>query len=333
MKNLVSVSGLNVSFYSYRGTVRALQNVSLDIRYNETLGLVGETGCGKSTLGLSIVRLIPKPGKIESGEIYLDGTDLVKLSEDEMKQMRRTRISMISQDPTTSLNPIFKVGDQIAEGFIIRQGMEKSKALEETVSMLMKVGISNPEKVGRQYPHELSGGMKQRIMIAIALSAKQPALLIADEPTSSLDVTIQAQILDLVRELKSKFEVSVLLITHDMGVIAQNCDRVAVMYAGNIVEVGSVLDVFRKPKHPYTMGLMETVTLHKEEKQLRVIPGAVPDLIDIPSGCSFHPRCSYCVDHCRIEAPTLVEIEPDHFVACAVVSRIARKESHLVVSG
>lgn len=315
MESLVSIRDLGVSFYSYRGIVRALQDIDLEIRRNEILGLVGETGCGKSTLGLAIARLIPNPGVIERGEILFDKVDLLKLNEDEMREMRRTRMSMIFQDPTTSLNPVFRVGDQIAEQFMVRHGWDMAKAMEETIKILKAVGIPDPDKVARQYPHELSGGMKQRAMIAIAL-AGEPTLLIADEPTSSLDVTIQAQILDLIKELKSKSEMSVLLITHDMGVIAQNCDRVAVMYAGNVVEVGNVFDVFKKPKHPYTIGLLEAVTLHKEDKRLKVIPGTVPDLIEIPEGCRFHPRCDYVKDRCRREKPELWEVEPDHWVAC-----------------
>jgi len=315
MENLVVVKDLSVSFYSYRGIVHALQDIYLNIYAGEVLGLVGETGCGKSTLGLSITRLVPSPGKIEKGQIILEGEDLLKKSEDEMREIRRDKLSMIFQDPNTSLNPVFRVGDQIVEGFMVKRGMDKNEAAKMAIELLTAVGIPNPEKVFNQYPHELSGGMKQRIMIAIALTGN-PKLLIADEPTSSLDLTIQAQILDLMLDMKERTGMSILLITHDMGIVAQTCNRVAVMYAGNIVEVGDVVDVFKRTKHPYSTGLLEAVRLHEGERRLKVIPGTVPDLIEVPKGCSFNPRCKFASEVCRREKPMLVEVEKGHFVAC-----------------
>ena len=315
METLVSVRDLDVSFLSYRGIVRALQGVNVDINYSETVGLVGETGCGKSTLGLSIVRLVPHPGIIERGEIYFEGEDLLKKSKEEMRAIRREKMSMIFQDPTTSLNPVFRVGDQIAEGVMLTHDMKKDEAMDRAVELLRIVGIPDPSKVARQYPHELSGGMKQRGMIAMAL-AYDYKLLIADEPTSSLDVTIQAQILELMTEMQKKTRMTILLITHDMGVIAQTCDRVVVMYAGNIVEVGTAHDIFKKAYHPYTQGLLAAVTLHEEEERLTTIPGSVPDLIEIPPGCPFSPRCKYRKDKCEREKPKLYEVEPGHLVAC-----------------
>lgn len=315
MNDLVTIRDLSVSFYSYRGIVHALQDIYLDIYAGEVLGLVGETGCGKSTLGLSITRLVPNPGKIEKGQIIFEGEDLLKKSEDEMRKIRRDKLAMIFQDPNTSLNPVFRVGDQIVEGFMVKRGVDKNEATKMTIELLTAVGIPNPEKVFNQYPHELSGGMKQRIMIAIALTGDSK-LLIADEPTSSLDVTIQAQILDLMLDIKKRTGMSILLITHDMGIVAQTCERVAVMYAGNIVEVGDVVDVFKRTKHPYSTGLLEAVRLHEGERRLKVIPGTVPDLIEVPKGCSFNPRCKFASEVCRREKPMLVEVEKGHFVAC-----------------
>lgn len=315
MEDLVVVKDLSVSFYSYRGIVHALQDIYLDIYVGEVLGLVGETGCGKSTLGLSITRLVPSPGKIEKGQIILEGEDLLKKSEDEMRKIRRDKLAMIFQDPNTSLNPVFRVGDQIVEGFMVKRGVDKNEAAKMAIELLTAVGIPNPEKVFNQYPHELSGGMKQRIMIAIALTGDSK-LLIADEPTSSLDVTIQAQILDLMLDMKERTGMSILLITHDMGIVAQTCERVAVMYAGNIIEVGSVVDVFKRTKHPYSTGLLEAVRLHEGERRLKVIPGMVPDLIEVPKGCSFNPRCKFASEVCRREKPMLMEVEKGHFVAC-----------------
>lgn len=319
-KMFFAVRDLSVSFYSYRGIVHALQGVYLNINRNEVVGLVGETGCGKSTVGLSIAGLVPSPGKIEKGEIWFEGENLLKKSKEEMIEIRRNKMAMIFQDPTTSLNPVFRIGDQIAESIMITKNLGKSEAMEEAINLLSMVEILEPARVAKQYPHELSGGMKQRVMIAIALSGN-PKLLIADEPTSSLDVTIQAQILELMTEIKEKTAMSVLLITHDMGVIAQTCDKLATMYGGTIVEVGEIADVFKRPKHPYTRGLLKAVALQTEKRRLDFIPGAVPDLIEKTSGCSFHPRCSFARDICKKETPKLLETDPKHFVACHLSSK------------
>jgi oligopeptide/dipeptide ABC transporter ATP-binding protein len=315
MDTLLSVRDLDVSFLSYRGIVHALQGVNVDLNYGETVGLVGETGCGKSTLGLSIVGLIPHPGIIERGEIYFKGEDLLKKSEEEMRIVRREDMSMIFQDPTTSLNPVFRVGDQIAEGVMLTNDINKKEAMARTIELLSMVRIPSPNKVARQYPHEFSGGMKQRAMIAMALS-HNPKLLIADEPTSSLDVTIQAQILELMKKVQKNMGMTVLLITHDMGVIAQTCDRVVVMYAGNIVEIGTTNYIFKKTCHPYSQGLIASVALHEKEGILSTIPGSVPDLIEIPPGCPFNPRCKYVKDKCKKIKPKLYQIDPSHLVAC-----------------
>jgi oligopeptide/dipeptide ABC transporter ATP-binding protein len=311
---LLCIKDLTVSYPTYRGVVHAVIDVCLDIDSEETVGVVGETGCGKSTLGLSVVRLVPKPGKIEDGEILFEEENLLRKNKEEMMKIRREKISMIFQDPTTSLNPVFRVGYQIAESLMIAKNLPKSEAMENAVELLSMVGIGDPEKVAKQYPHELSGGMKQRVMIAIALSTDSK-LLIADEPTSSLDVTIQAQILDLMSDIKKKSGMSILLITHNMGVVAQTCDRVAVMYAGNIVEIAGTVDLYKKAMHPYTQGLLSAADLHKRKTRLQVIPGNVPNLIDVTDSCPFYPRCDRALDICKRRC-SLVEVEPGHRVAC-----------------
>jgi len=323
---LLSVRDLHVNFYSYRGVVHALNGVYLDVYEGETIGLVGETGCGKSTMALAILRLVPAPGRIVKGEIIFEGEDLLKKSDREMIAIRRKKLSYIFQDPTAALNPVFRVGDQIAEAIMFsHEGIKEKEAQEKAVEMLSLVNIPDPAKVARQFPHELSGGMKQRVMIAIALS-KNPKLLIADEPTSNLDVTIQAQILDLMMDLKEKTGMSVILITHDMGVVAQTCDKVAIMYAGNIIEFGPIIDVFGNPLHPYTRGLLKTVNLGQEKtSRLSTIPGTVPDLVILPSGCNFHPRCDLKQEICMKNSPEMIEAFPNHFVACHLVNKIERK--------
>ena len=282
----------------------------MDVNSSEIMGLIGETGCGKSTLGLAIARLVP--GKIEKGEIFFEGEDLLKKNKDDMRTIRRDKISMIFQDPTASLNPVMRVGDQISESIMFARNLGKSQAKEEAVNLLSTVRIADARKVARQYPHELSGGMRQRVVIAIAFSAKSK-LLIADEPTSSLDVTIQAEILDLIGVLKKK-GMSVLMITHDLGVIAQISDRVVVMYAGKVVEIGSVVNILKASMHPYVKGLLGSLDLNRKNR-LKVIPGDVPDLTEVPRGCPFYPRCPLRRDICR-KAPELREIEPGHLLAC-----------------
>jgi peptide/nickel transport system ATP-binding protein len=315
---LISIRGLKTNFYTYAGVVKALDGIDLDIYKNETLGLVGETGCGKSVTALSIIRLIQwPPGRIDEGSITFEGRDLLKLSNNDMRQVRGNKISMIFQEPMTSFNPVFTVGDQIAEVLILHQKMDKKTAWAKAIEMLTFTGVPAPERVAKSFPHELSGGMLQRAMISMALACK-PMLLIADEPTTALDVTIEAQILELMKDLKAKTDSSILLITHDLGIIAEMCDRVGVMYAGNIVELGAVTSIFKKPAHPYTNGLICAIpTLAtKKDCKLEMIPGSVPNLVFPPPGCRFHPRCSKAMDVCKKDKPKVTEIEPGHFVAC-----------------
>ncbi len=315
---LISIRGLKTNFYTYTGVVKALDGIDLDIYKNETLGLVGETGCGKSVTALSIIRLIQwPPGKIDEGSITYDGKDLLKLPNDEMRQIRGNKISMIFQEPMTSFNPVFTISEQIAEVLMLHQHMDKETANARAIEMLAFTGIPAPERVAKSYPHELSGGMLQRAMISMALACK-PALLIADEPTTALDVTIEAQILELMRELKTKTGSSILMITHDLGIIAEVCDRVGVMYAGNIVELSTVKEIFANPMHPYTVGLIGSIPKINQKKGVRLdtIPGSVPNLIYPPSGCRFHPRCSKVMDICKKDKPKMTETENGHMVAC-----------------
>ncbi|MFN2134852.1 MAG: ABC transporter ATP-binding protein, partial [Candidatus Promineifilaceae bacterium] len=281
---------------------------------------VGESGCGKSVTSLSIMRLVGHPGRIISGEIIFDDQDLMKLPEKKMVSIRGNRISMIFQQPQSSLNPVFRVGNQLTEAIILHQDVSKDEAEERAIELLRMVGIPEPAQRARAYPHELSGGMAQRVMIAMALACV-PELLIADEPTTALDVTIQAQILDLMRNLKSKMDTAIILITHDLGVVAEMCDRVNVMYAGRIVEQAGVIELFKSPKHPYTEALIgSTPILGESEKELTTIPGSVPNLIDLPAGCKFAPRCQARIDHelqrCTEEEPLLKEVAPNHWVRC-----------------
>lgn len=317
-ETLITIRSLKTNFYTYVGVVKALDGIDLDIYKNETLGLVGETGCGKSVTALSIIRLIQwPPGRIDEGSIVFEGKDLLKLSNDEMRDIRGNKISMIFQEPMNSFNPVFTIGEQIAEVLILHQKMSKKMAHAKAVEMLAFTGIPAPERVAKSYPHELSGGMLQRAMISMALACK-PALLIADEPTTALDVTIEAQILELMRDLKAKTGASILMITHDLGIIAEVCDRVGVMYAGNIIELSNVKSIFDHPMHPYTIGLIDSIPKINQKKGVRLdtIPGSVPNLIYPPSGCRFHPRCSKTMDICKSEKPMMVELEKGHFVAC-----------------
>ncbi len=319
---LLSVRNLRVIFRTYRGIVKALNGVNFEIGREEFVGIVGETGCGKSVTALSIMRLIQQPGEIIDGEIIFDGIDLLKLSEDEMRKVRGKEIAMIFQEPKVSLNPVLKVGTQLKEAVSIADGIpQKSREAEEKVmDILDAVGLPDPKGLMNKYPHELSGGMAQRVMIAMGL-LKKPKLLIADEPTSALDVTIQAQILNLIKDLVSKFRTSVLFITHDLGVVAEYSDRVVIMYAGNVVEIGDVYTIFRNPVHPYTKGLLNAVPRIGQREPLETIPGIVPDLVHPPSGCRFHPRCSKAMEVCSKEFPEMVEVEKDHFVACHLFTR------------
>jgi oligopeptide/dipeptide ABC transporter ATP-binding protein len=312
----LSIAGLRIHFHTEDGVLEAVGGVSFDIGRAETLGLVGESGCGKSVTAYSILKLLPvPPAEYAGGQINFRGQDLLKLDDKAMRSIRGNLISMIFQEPMSSLNPIMPIGTQITEA--IRQHRKKSRreSREIAVDMLRRVGIPSPEARFKEYPHQLSGGMKQRAMIAMALVCR-PALLIADEPTTALDVTIQAQILELLNELQSELEMSILLITHDLGVVAETCDRVAVMYAGKIVELSPVEPLFSQPKHPYTHGLFRSLpTLGKRKDQLDVIPGTVPSPLDFPSGCRFRTRCPLAQDVCK-EEPPLREISADHFAAC-----------------
>jgi len=284
------------------------------------MGIVGESGCGKTMLALSLMRLIPANGKVVNGEIFFSGKDLLKLSEEEMRAMRGSEISMVFQEPMTSLNPVFRVGEQIAEAIRLHQHLPAKQAMELSVEYLREVGIPDPQKRAMDYPHNFSGGMRQRVMIAMAMSC-HPRLMLADEPTTALDVTIQAQILDLISGLKEKNNMAVVLITHDLGVIAQAAEKVAVMYAGKIVESSSVEKIFENPLHPYTQGLLESVPARclkylERGEYLKTIPGSVPGLYDFVQGCRFHDRCSYAMEDCARREPKLSEIEPGHFVSC-----------------
>lgn len=317
MKELLRVKDLKTYLFTHEGVVKAVDGISFKIDKGETFGLVGESGCGKSVTALSIMRLIPNPpGKIVEGEIYFEGQDLLALDGREMREIRGKKISMIFQEPMTSLDPVFTIGHEIMEAIQLHQGLEKDEAKERAIEALRIVGMPDSERRINSYPHELSGGMRQRAMIAMALSCN-PGLLIADEPTTALDVTIQAQILGLINELKEKLDMSIMLITHNLGVIAEMCDSVAVMYAGHIVEYASVEALFRNPLHPYTKGLHRAIPrLDVETKRLEIIKGLVPNLSDTPSGCPFHPRCDFCSEKCIKEMPKLLEVEDHHQVRC-----------------
>ena len=317
---LLEVKGLRTSFYTRDGVVRAVDGIDFHVDRGEIMGLVGESGCGKSVTSLSIMRLIAKPGRIEAGEVLFDGENLLELRDDKMRSVRGNRISMIFQQPTSSLNPVWNVGRQIEEVLEIHRGMKGGAARGRALELLRMVGIPDPERRLKAFPHEMSGGMAQRIMIAMALAC-EPELLIADEPTTALDVTIQAQILDLMRVLRDETGTAIVLITHDLGVVAEMCDRVAVMYAGEIVEQTDVTTLFRRPRHPYTQGLIGSIPVVGEVKdELAVIPGNVPNLIDLPSGCRFAPRCLVRIEE-NVELatemhPHLRPIGPGHDVRC-----------------
>ncbi|RJP73440.1 MAG: ABC transporter ATP-binding protein [Candidatus Abyssobacteria bacterium SURF_17] len=314
---LLNVRDLKTYFYSDSKVARAVDGVSFQVGKGRTLGLVGESGCGKSVTALSILRLVPSPpGKIVEGEIIFEGRDLLKIAESEMRSVRGNDIAMVFQEPMTSLNPVFTIGYQIAEAIRLHQRVSRSDAREQTVDLLRKVGIPSPDQRYNEYPHQLSGGMKQRAMIAMGISC-HPKLLIADEPTTALDVTIQAQILDLLAELRDEFKMSTLLITHDLGVIAEMTDDVAVMYAGQIMEYATTRTLFANPKHPYTIGLFGSLPKMGEKREhLEAIEGFVPDPAHYPAGCRFHPRCNLMEEKCRQAPIELREIEPDHFVRC-----------------
>ncbi len=316
-EHLLEVRNLCTYFHTEEGLGKAVDGVSFELRRGETLGLVGESGCGKSVSALSVMRLIPQPpGQIESGEILFAGRDLLRLSEEEMCRVRGDEIAMIFQEPMTSLNPVLTCGFQITESVILHQGVSKQEARNRAIEMLRLVGIPAPEQRVDEYPHQLSGGMRQRVMIAMALSCN-PQLLIADEPTTALDVTIQAQILELLQRLQEELKMAVLMITHDLGVIAEVADRVAVMYAGQVVEYASTRDLFNSPQHPYTRGLMQSVPrLDESRERLDIISGIVPDAREFPEGCRFAPRCPLAEDRCRSASVELRALSEEHLGRC-----------------
>jgi len=306
--SILKITHLKVHFPTEEGLVKAVNTVDFEMKENEKLGLIGETGCGKTVLGMSIIRLLQLATKIE-GEIWYKGKDLLKLSEEEMRKIRGKEIAMILQNPTTSLNPVLKVGDQIAEAIQLHQGLAKRAAKEKAVEMLEAVKIPDASKRANEYPHEFSGGMKERVMIAMGLAC-EPSLIIADEPTKGLDVTIKMQIIKLMKEVTKQR--AILFITHDLGVAAEICDNIAVMYAGELVEYAKTGDIFKNPLHPYTQGFLNSLP----NRGLKPIRGMSPSLIDLPSGCRFHPRCDYAREICKTEHPEIVEKENGHHVRC-----------------
>lgn len=324
---ILDIKNLHTQFFTEAGVVRAVDGIDFTVKRGEVVGLVGESGCGKSVTSLSIMRLIGQPGRVVDGQIIFDNQDLLQLPESRMVDIRGNRVSMIFQQPQSSLNPVFRIGEQLSEVLQIHQEVGKEEGEKRAIDLLAMVGVPDPGSRVKAYPHELSGGMAQRVMIAMALACV-PELLIADEPTTALDVTIQAQILDLMRNLRSKMDTAIILITHDLGVVAEMCDRVNVMYAGRIVEQAPVVELFNAPKHPYTDALIgSTPILGHADKPLTTIPGSVPNLIDLPSGCKFSPRCAarvqYDLQICLEEEPELKMISPGHTVRCWLYEDLA----------
>lgn len=316
-KTLVEFKNLETHFHTGEGIVKAVNNVSFKIKEGETVCVVGESGCGKSVTAMSLMRLIPSPpGKIVGGEILFEGKDVLKFTEQELMDMRGNDISVIFQEPMTSLNPVFKIGDQICEAIILHQHLSKEEAEKKAIEVLKIIGIARAEEIIKSYPHELSGGMRQRIMIAMAVCCN-PKLLIADEPTTALDVTIQAQILDLMRDIKEKLNTSILLITHDLGVVAEMADYVVVMYAGKVIEEAPVLELFKNPLHPYTQGLLKSKpSVNGNETRLYSIPGQVPNPVGMPDNCYFNERCDRCMKKCTTMQPHLIDVGNRHKVSC-----------------
>lgn len=314
-KKLLEIKELAIHYITVDGVVKAVQDMYLEINEGETLGLVGETGAGKTTTALGIMQLVPDPpGKIVSGEVIFEGSNLIGKSQGELRKIRGNEISMIFQDPMTSLNPVMTVGDQIAEVIRLHQNLSPQEALNKANEMLLKVGI--PAGRAKEYPHQFSGGMRQRVVIAIALACN-PKLLIADEPTTALDVTIQAQVLELMKKLKTELNTSMIMITHDLGIVAEVCDKVAIMYAGNVIEYTDKVELFTSPKHPYTVGLFNSIPdIESDVERLKPIKGLMPDPTNLPSGCPFHPRCDKAMSSCSKRVPKNTEVAPGHFVKC-----------------
>jgi len=321
LETSLSVEELSINFHTLAGTVCAVDHVSFNLFKGETLGMVGESGCGKSVTAMSLLQLIPTPpGEIAGGQAVFEGRDLLRLNTDQIRKVRGNRISMIFQEPMTSLNPVFKIGYQIGEAIRLHQGISGNAAIEQTINILDRVGIPDPRRRLNEYPHQLSGGMRQRVMIAMALSCN-PDILIADEPTTALDVTVQAQILELMLNLQSRTGMGILMITHDLGVIAETANRVLVMYCGRVVESADVKTLFKNPLHPYTRQLFQCVPrIDLNQKRLQEIPGMVPTMYTQRQGCNFAPRCTRAIDQCRTHLPELVEITPGHQVACNIVN-------------
>jgi peptide/nickel transport system ATP-binding protein len=324
-EEILKVEGLKTYFYTEAGIVRAVDGVSFDVKKGESLGLVGESGSGKTVSTLSILRLIPKPGKIVEGKIEFEGENLLNKSEDEMRKIRGKKISIIFQDPSSSLNPLFTIETQLKDILNAHQEIEKAEIQKKIINLLDLVGLPEPETRMREYAYQFSGGMKQRVAIARAI-ALEPSLLFADEPTTNLDVTIQAQVLDLLNDLKKKIGMSLVMITHDMGIIAKMTTRVVVMYAGNVCEIAPTKVLFDDPKHPYTKALLQAVPRLDKRKELKIIPGNIPNLITPPTGCRFHPRCKYVVTKCKSHNPIMEKVGTYHFVACHEWSRISAEK-------
>ncbi len=321
---LLNVEGLKTYFFTEAGVVKAVDGVSFNLKKGESLGLVGESGSGKTVTALSILKTIPKPGKIVEGAVEFNGKSLLEKTEEEMRRIRGREISMIFQDPSSSLNPVYSIQTQLRDVILAHEDASVDECREKIIELLTLVGIPEAEKRMNEYPHQFSGGMKQRVAIARAL-ALAPKLLFADEPTTNLDVTIQAQVLNLLNELKQKLGTSLIMITHDMGIIAQTTTRVVLLYAGNVCEIAKTADLFEKPKHPYAEALLAAVPRLDMRKTLRVIPGNIPNLIYPPPGCRFHPRCPYAQQHCKEIVPVLEEVDSEHFVACHEWQKIKLK--------
>lgn len=328
MENLLEVRDLKTYFYTDNGIVKAVDGVSFDVQSGKTLGIVGESGCGKSITSMSVLKLIDKPGKIVEGTIKFDDVDIIPMDDNEIRHVRGNDISMIFQEPMTSLNPVFRIEEQIMEAVMLHQGLDKKEAKKIAVDMLGFVGIPRPSEVARNYPHQLSGGMRQRVMIAMALACR-PKLLIADEPTTALDVTIQAQILKLMNDLKEKTNTAIMLITHDLGVIAQMADDVIVMYSGKVVESAPVKELFSNPKHPYTKGLLASIpSLEQDKERLYSIEGVVPNPFKLPKGCYFEPRCEFATEKCKTKMPATTDISDIHLVRCFLYNESVDEQHH-----